>query len=88
MYYWKMDKESLRPYIEDLKKGNMNAFGPIFEVTKKGVFLSAYTILGKKEDAEDVVNETFLTPIKSKPALERPRKSNSPTTGRNINSPI
>ena len=55
-----MEKSELTNCIVNLKKGDMDYFPRFFESTKRNVFLSAYVILHSKEEAEDIVNETYI----------------------------
>ena len=70
----KMERESLTHCLKALQSGDMDAFPSFFEATKKSVFLSSYAILGKKEEAEDIVNETYLKFLRSLPTID-PKKN-------------
>lgn len=49
-------------------RGDEGAFSRLYEGMKRGVFALAYSYLRNYEDAEDVVQETFLT-VKRKASL-------------------
>jgi len=46
--------------IERARKGDVNAFGELYEINKNKIFGAAMQLLGNPVDAEDVVSETFL----------------------------
>jgi len=52
-----MDEKALIQLAQD---GNSEAFRALFEENKRRVYLLAYRYLKSKEDAEDVLQETFI----------------------------
>jgi RNA polymerase sigma-70 factor (ECF subfamily) len=52
--------------IEEWQSGDMHAFEAIFREYQRLVFRTAYLMTGKKEEAEDVLQEVFLKVWKSR----------------------
>jgi RNA polymerase sigma-70 factor, ECF subfamily len=52
------------------KAGNRNAFRTLVEQHSRGVFRVAFRITGNEQDAEDVVQETFLKAFSELPRFE------------------
>jgi len=46
--------------LKELKKGSKDAFSSIYYQYKNLVFYRAYSILNSKEDADDIVSDTYL----------------------------
>ena len=53
-----MDERTL---IRQVKSGNRSSFDRIYELYHVPLFRSAYLICGNREDAEDVLQDTFVT---------------------------
>lgn len=53
-----MDEKEL---IRQMKKGDRTSFDRIYEKYHVPIFRSAYLICGNREDAEDVLQDTFVT---------------------------
>ena len=53
-----MDERTL---IRQMKSGNRSSFDRIYELYHVPLFRSAYLICGNREDAEDVLQDTFVT---------------------------
>ncbi len=53
-------KNELENYAEELKKGKNDALQNIFEILSKPVYLFAFSILRNQQDAEDVLQNTFI----------------------------
>lgn len=51
--------------IERIKHGDMDAFRNLYEIASSGVYGFALSILNNTHDAEDVLQDTFLTVHKS-----------------------
>lgn len=60
-----MDKNELSSLLINLKQGNMDYFPVFFDLTKKAIFLSSYVLLKRKEEAEDIVSETYIKFLES-----------------------
>lgn len=56
----RMDAAEIGPLIERIREGDREAFMAIVRLYQQKVFVMAYSILRDKEDALDVVQETFL----------------------------
>ena len=46
--------------LQSLKNGDTSALAEIYEQTKRGVFMTAYSILRDKSRAEDIMQESYL----------------------------
>ena len=62
-----MEKEILDGLMAGVQSGDNAAFEKLYETTKRGVFAFAYSYVGNGADAEDLMQETFLT-VKRKAA--------------------
>jgi RNA polymerase sigma factor (sigma-70 family) len=56
----KMDYKGDLYYIKEILKGNLNAYSYIVDRHKDHAFNLAYRICGNREDAEEVVQDSFL----------------------------
>ncbi len=65
-----MDEGLLDNLMKEVARGSARAFERLYEGMKRGVFALAYSYLRNYEDAEDAVQETFLT-VKRKAQLYR-----------------
>jgi len=54
------DEADIRLLVERIKQGDREAFMEVTRLYQRKVFVLAYSILRNKEDALDVVQETFL----------------------------
>lgn len=52
-------------FFENLKAGDKDSFDLLYEEYHLMLYRSAFLILGNKEDAEDVLQETFLSIYKN-----------------------
>ncbi len=66
-----LQKRKLDALMKRVIEGDNDAFCLLYEATAKGIFAFAYSYLGKREDAEDVTQETFFA-AKRKAHLYRP----------------
>ena len=55
-----MDAKELDALLARVAEGDNGAFGKFYEATAKGVFSFAYSYLGNREDAEDVMQNAYL----------------------------
>jgi RNA polymerase sigma factor (sigma-70 family) len=53
------------PLIEDCKKGNSKAQSKLYHQYSKAMYNLAYRILNNREDAEDILQETFIECFRS-----------------------
>jgi len=58
-------EEELSMVIPKIAKGDVEAFEEFYNLTQKYVYKVAYAITLSKEDAEDVVQNTYLTIFKN-----------------------
>jgi RNA polymerase sigma-70 factor (ECF subfamily) len=65
--------EDIRILLERAVEGNRQAFKDIVSLYQQKVFLLAYSILRNREDALDVVQETFMRLYQKLDAYERDR---------------
>ncbi len=61
-------EEAVRRFVE----GEEEAFGPIVRRWEKKIYNLAWRMMGNREDAQDVVQETFLSVFKSIRSLRDP----------------
>ena len=54
------DQEEIYTLIQRIKQGDREAFGAVTRQYQKRVFLLAYSYFGNRDDALDIVQETFL----------------------------
>lgn len=66
-----MNKKQLDLLMADVVRGDNDAFSRLYGEMKRGVFAFAYSYLGNCADAEDAVEEVFLT-VKQKAFLYKP----------------
>ncbi len=57
------------PLATDLAAGQFEAFGLLYERYAGRLFAAAIVMLGRREDAEDVVQEVFLAMVRSRRRL-------------------
>ena len=55
-----IEREDIHALVREIQKGNREAFMTIVGAYQQRVFVMAYSMLRNKEDALDVVQETFL----------------------------
>ncbi|MFX3635829.1 MAG: sigma-70 family RNA polymerase sigma factor [Candidatus Pristimantibacillus sp.] len=60
-----MKDQELHPWLEQLIRGDSDAFTPIYELTSDHVYRTVYCLLGDKTDTADVVSEIYLEFMKS-----------------------
>ena len=65
-----MYERRLDNLMKEVTQGSERAFEELYEGMKRGVFALAYSYLRNYEDAEDVLQQTFLT-VKRKAYLYR-----------------
>jgi len=56
----RVEHEDVQNLVESVKKGNREAFMKVTRLYQRKVFLLAYSYFHNKEDALDIVQETFL----------------------------
>jgi len=56
--------------LEALKAGNREAFAELVEATSAQIYRMMVRILGDQQDAEDVLQETYIKAFRSLPAFE------------------
>ena len=56
-----MDIKAFNRTVEKLKKGQQEYFGEFYDLTKKSVYYSILAIVGRREDAEDIMQDTYVT---------------------------
>jgi RNA polymerase sigma-70 factor, ECF subfamily len=59
------------PLIRGLAQGRENAFAALYDRFADSLFRFAHTLLNSKEDAEDVVQEVFVSLVRSRASLVR-----------------
>lgn len=58
-----MSDKALEKAVAKLRSGDSRAFGHIYDKTYKIVFFVAFRIIGNKQAAEDVVQDTYLKAV-------------------------
>lgn len=61
----KMNNDRINQLLLDLKDGRMESFDEFYELTKRGVFSVSYQILKNQEEAENVLQDTYLKFLKN-----------------------
>ncbi|MEG1528408.1 MAG: sigma-70 family RNA polymerase sigma factor [Clostridia bacterium] len=56
-----MDNIRLNRCVKELKKGKQQYFDEFFELTKNAVFYITFSVLKNQEEANDVMQETYIT---------------------------
>jgi RNA polymerase sigma-70 factor, ECF subfamily len=64
----KETEEAVKRYLD----GEQEAFGPIVRQWEKKIYNLAWRMVGNREDAQDIVQETFLSVFKSIKSLRDP----------------
>lgn len=65
-----MNNEQVDLSIEALKQGDRETFARLVEATSAHIYRVALQILGHEQDAEDVLQETYIKALKALPAFE------------------
>lgn len=65
-----MDNERLHTLFIELQNGQMDSFDEFYELTKRGVFSVSYQILRSQDEAENILQETYLQFLKKLPKLK------------------
>jgi len=60
VYWVKMDKTEDLYYIDEVRKGNVQAFSVLVEKYQKLIYTLALKLLKKPEDAEEMAQDTFI----------------------------
>lgn len=66
-----MDNDRISQLVTELQKGNMECFDEFYALTKRGVFSMAYSILHNREDAENVMQDTYLKFLEKLPHMKK-----------------
>lgn len=65
-----MNNEQIDLSIEALKQGDRETFARLVDATSAHIYRVALQILGNEQDAEDVLQETYIKALKALPAFE------------------
>lgn len=65
-----MDKTDQAPSLEALKAGDRDAFARLVDQTSGHIYRVALQILGSEQDAEDVLQETYIKAYRALPGFE------------------
>lgn len=68
-----MNEKRIDELIIQLQQGNMEAFDEFYELTKKGVYSMAYQILKSRDEAENVLQDTYLKFLEKLPEMKKDR---------------
>ena len=66
-----MSQDRLNELLEQLQKGHMEFFDEFYERTKRGVYLSAYSILHEEGETENVLQDTYIKFLEKLPTLRK-----------------
>lgn len=66
-----MPQDRLNELLEQLQKGHMEFFDEFYERTKRGVYLSAYSILHEEGETENVLQDTYIKFLEKLPTLRK-----------------
>lgn len=64
-----MDKD-VKAWVSKARSGDKTAFGKLVEFYRGRIFAVAYGIVGRREDAEDIAQDTFIKAYKAISALK------------------
>lgn len=67
----KDNKDKINELARKLKKGDKNAFEELYKLTSPKAYFIALQICGDKHDAEDIVQESYVTALAKISALEK-----------------
>ncbi len=59
-----MEPDSLVKYVREMKKGNLEAFNPFYEETKKQIFYNILALTKSHEISEDLLHDTYVKFLK------------------------
>ncbi|MCH3976276.1 MAG: RNA polymerase sigma factor [Bacilli bacterium] len=65
------DESRIASLADEISQGNLVNFTEFFNLTKKAVFYTAFSILGNESDSEDIVQETFIKFIDSHSRIKK-----------------
>ena len=66
-----MSQDRLNELLEQLQKGHMEFFDEFYERTKRGAYLSAYSILHEEGETENVLQDTYIKFLEKLPTLRK-----------------
>ena len=66
-----MSQDRLNELLEQLQKGHMEFFDEFYERTKRGVYLSAYSILHEEGETENVLQDADIKFLEKLPTLRK-----------------
>ena len=66
-----MSQDRLNELLEQLQEGHMEFFDEFYERTKRGVYLSAYSILHEEGETENVLQDTYVKFLEKLPSLKK-----------------
>jgi RNA polymerase sigma-70 factor (ECF subfamily) len=66
-------EDTERELVERVRRGDPGAFDSLVSQYMRRAFAVAYRLLGNREDAEDLVQETFMTVLRKIDSFERGR---------------
>ena len=70
-----MDYELFNSYINNLKKGSRKHFDAFYDLTSKSVYYAILNIVRIKEDSEDIMQDVYISFIKSLPNIKEDSNS-------------
>lgn len=59
-----MESDRLINYVQEMKKGNLEAFNPFYEETKKPIFYNILSLTKSHELSEDLLHDTYVKFLK------------------------
>lgn len=57
--------ERLQELVGEIKKGNLSCFDELYETTKRVIFFNIFSYVQHQQDAEDLLQETYVSFLKS-----------------------
>ena len=59
-----MKKEEITTLVQKIRNKDNNAIGELYELVYRDIYFTAYKVLKNKEDAEDIVHDSFIICMK------------------------
>ena len=68
-----MDLNQVAEYVDQFREGDSNAFEELYRITSKRIYFVCLNMLKDEQDANDAMQDTYLTACKSIRQLSDPK---------------